>query len=64
MIVSGDPSGDLYGSLLVRALAKAEPGLRADAVGGLWDVLRRWDYGCGGKVSGGVCFVFEFEAFD
>ena len=34
LIVAGDPSGDLYGSLLVRALRRVRRDLRADAVGG------------------------------
>ncbi|MBI5209496.1 MAG: lipid-A-disaccharide synthase [Elusimicrobia bacterium] len=34
LIVAGDPSGDLHGSHLVRALKAAAPGLRIAAVGG------------------------------
>ncbi len=34
LIVSGDPSGDLYGSLLARELAARSPALRLAAVGG------------------------------
>lgn len=34
LICCGDPSGDLYGSMLVRELSKKNPSLRVDAVGG------------------------------
>ncbi|MBI5244607.1 MAG: lipid-A-disaccharide synthase [Elusimicrobia bacterium] len=34
LICAGDPSGDNYGALLIRALKAREPSLRVDAVGG------------------------------
>ncbi|MFH2202495.1 MAG: lipid-A-disaccharide synthase [Elusimicrobiota bacterium] len=34
LIVAGDPSGDLYGSLLIRALRRARRSTRIEAVGG------------------------------
>ena len=34
LIVAGDPSGDLYGSMLIEALRRARPALRIDAAGG------------------------------
>lgn len=34
LLVAGDPSGDLYGSMLIEALRRARPALRIDAAGG------------------------------
>ncbi|MFC1679621.1 hypothetical protein ACFL2T_05370 [Elusimicrobiota bacterium] len=34
LVVAGDPSGDVYGSLLIREIRRREPGLRIEAVGG------------------------------
>lgn len=34
LLVCGDPSGDLYASMLARALAKLDPAVRVDGVGG------------------------------
>lgn len=60
-VSAGDPSGDLYGSLLLRELRRASPGLRADAVGG---PLMRAELGSSGDflcdlASLGVTGFFE-----
>jgi len=34
LVCAGDPSGDIYGERLIRALKSKQPGLRIDAVGG------------------------------
>ncbi len=34
LLVAGDPSGDLYGSMLISALRRVRPALRIDAAGG------------------------------